>query len=463
MQARAFLEIVRRRWVAILVVVVVCTGAVSALEYTTTPLYRANAKLYFAPTSGSTTADLSQGSAYVQNLVLTYATLATTPTVLTPVIAKLDLHETPSQLAGAISASVLPNTVIVTIQATDPSAAKAAMLANAVAQQVGVTVTDLAPKNSKNESAIIAQTIAQAQIPKSPATPKKKRNISAAFVGGLVLGIAYVMLLEFLATQVRRRRGLGPQVDAPLLGHVPLVGGFVDRPLRMVKRGQPQAGPGFQRLLEALEFALVDRAPRVVIVAGTLTYEDRSATSLGLAVASAEAGISTLLIDAKLRAPTVAAHLGRSNGPGLSSVLAGRASFEEVVIDRGAGLDVLLAGPKPPNPAYLLGSKSMEQLLRDMGKQYDLVIIDSAPVLLEEDTARIAPYAAGVVLVSPRRRFRLRHNDGDHVNWPTVREAVEATEQLTTVLGVVVPSGRGTPPAAVDRVSRPGEMGESGR
>jgi succinoglycan biosynthesis transport protein ExoP len=442
MQARDFLDVLRRRWLAVVAVVVICTGAVAVLEYQATPQYRASAKVYFAIKSGGTVNALSLGSAYVQAQVLTYATLATTPTVLAPVVAELKLNRTESQLAGEVSASVLPNTVIVTVQATDPSPRLAASLANSVAQQLGITVAALAPVDANGQSTIAPRTIATAPVPRVPATPKKKRNISAAFVGSLLLGIAFAMLLELLATQMRRKRSVLSPIDAPMLGEVSWLPDGGARPFRRVESGLYQAGVEFDRLRESLDFVLVDRVPKVVIVAGTIVQEDKSASAVRLAFASAEAGTSTLLIDANLRAPMIAKRLGRPQGPGLSSVLAGRTSFADVVVDFGSHLDVLTSGPTPPNPADLLGSKSMEHLLKEVGGRYGLVIIDSSAVLVYDDTKRIVPYVAGVVLVALKSRRRGRRRDGSKLlKWSTVREAAEELGPVTAVLGIVA-SGR---------------------
>ena len=444
MQARDFLDVLRRRWLAVVAVVVICTGAAAALEYHATPEYRASAKVYFAIKTSTTGTgnDLSQGSAYVQGQVLTYATLATTPTVLAPVLAELKLNRTPSQLAGQISASVLPNTVVVTVQATDSSARLAASLANSVAQQLGVAVAALAPVDATGASRIVARTIATAPVPKVPATPKKKRNISAAFVGSLLLGIACAMLLELWATQRRRDGKLPSPSDAPMLGEVSWLPDGGVRSFARIESGLYQAGVEFDRLRESLDFVLVDRLPKVVIVAGMIVQEDKSASALRLAFASAEAGTRTLLIDANLRAPTVAKRLGQPQGPGLSSVLAGRTTFDDVVVGFGSQLDVLTSGPTPPNPADLLGSKSMEHLLKEVGGRYGLVIIDSSAVLAHEDTKRIVPYVAGVVLVAPttHRRGR-RRNVNKLLKWSTVREAAEELGPVTAVLGIVA-SGR---------------------
>ena len=445
MQARDFLDVLRRRWLAVVAVVVICTGAAAAVEYHATPQYRADAKVYFSIKTSTTGTgnDLSQGSAYVQGQVLTYATLATTPTVLVPVIAELKLKQTPTQLAGQISASVLPNTVVVTVQATSSSPRLAASLANSVAQQLGVAVAALAPVDATGASRIVARTIATAPVPKVPATPKKKRNISAAFVGSLLLGVAFAMLLELLATRARRDRNSLPPIDAPMLGEVPWMADTGGQSFARIESGLYQAGADFDRLRESLDFVLVDRLPKVVIVAGTIVPEDKSATALRLAFASAEAGTRTLLIDANLRAPTVAKRLGKPRGPGLSSVLAGRTSFDDVVVDFGSQLDVLMSGPTPPNPTYLLGSRSMEILLKELSGRYDLVIIDSPAVLAQKDTKRIVPYTAGLVLVAParRRHFGRRRSADKLLDWSTVREAAKEAGPASAVLGIVA-SGR---------------------
>jgi succinoglycan biosynthesis transport protein ExoP len=444
MEARDFLDVLRRRWLAVVAVVVICTGAAAALEYHATPQYRADAKVYFAIKTSTTGTgnDLSQGSAYVQGQVLTYATLATTPTVLVPVLAELKLNRTPSRLAGQISASVLPNTVVVTVQATDPSPRLAASLANSVAQQLGVAVAALAPVDATGASRIVARTIATAPVPKVPATPKKKRNISAAFVGSLLLGIAAAMLLELLATQGRRDRRRLSRIDTPVLGEVSWLAGGEARSFAKIESGLYQAGADFERLRESLDFVLVDRLPKIVIVAGMSVPDDKSATALRLAFASAEAGTRTLLIDANLRAPTVAKRLGEPHGPGLSSVLTGRTSFDDVVVDFGSRLDVLTSGPTPPNPTYLLGSTSMEHLLKEMSGRYDLVIIDSSAVLAYEDTTRIVPYTSGVLLVAPTKRGLGSRRDANKLlDWSAVREASQELGPVTAVLGIVA-SGR---------------------
>lgn len=149
------------------------------------------------------------------------------------------------------------------------------------------------------------------------------------------------------------------------------------------------------------------------MVSSAVGKEGKSTVTLNLAAACAEAGDRVLVIDADLRRPSLATALGIEGAAGLTSVLTGRATFDEVVQHNVAIplLDVLASGPLPPNPTQLLGSTVMGQLLMEVRGLYDIVLMDSPPLLPVVDAAVLARGTGGVILIagtSGTRRDELR-------------------------------------------------------
>jgi capsular exopolysaccharide synthesis family protein len=129
--------------------------------------------------------------------------------------------------------------------------------------------------------------------------------------------------------------------------------------------------------------------------------EGKSCTSLNLALTLAQRGGRVALIDADLRKPGVAALLGLANGKGLSSILTGAHTLEDVMqpLEALPNLKVVPGGPRPPNPADLLSSSGMKEVLGELRERFDHVVVDSPPVLLVTDATILSTLVDGIVLV----------------------------------------------------------------
>jgi non-specific protein-tyrosine kinase len=149
-----------------------------------------------------------------------------------------------------------------------------------------------------------------------------------------------------------------------------------------------------------------------------------------VALALAEAGHDTCLVDADLRSPSVAGTLGLVQDAGLTTVLIGTAGVDQVFQEACDGkLTVLTSGPIPPNPAEILASERMRGILKDLSGRFDAVVVDSAPLLPVADTLGLAPYTDGTVLV-----VRAARTSGDRV-----RSAVDALRAVgAPVLGAML-------------------------
>lgn len=398
---REFLQVMRKFWWVIALSVVIAGGLAAVVSYRATPSFTAKSSVFVSIPTGNTPGELSQGSTYAQNLMQSFADLATRPVVLNPVIEDLDLDATPASLARQIDARVTDETVILEIWANDTSPKRAAAIANSVVKELGTAVSEVSPKRDDGEPTIEMTALGNATAPEYPSSPNKRRNIAAGLLAGLLLGVALAVAAVKLDTRVRRPDDVTSKSPAPILAEL-----WDDADLHrgvVAMRDKPlgATAESFRRLRANLEFLRVGGKPIAIVVTSAIAGEGKTSTTLNLAVACAQGGDRVLLIDADLRKPAVASRLGVDDVHGLSTLLTGRVSFPDSIRagGRGLGIDVVTSGPVPPNPADLLGSQAMRDFLAFSLSTYDVVLIDTPPVLPVVDAAVLSRQVDGAVLV----------------------------------------------------------------
>lgn len=405
MQLRRFLSTLRHRWLSVLLVLLVTFGAVAGFTFTRTPIYQAQTSVFFSIQFGASANDLVQGSTYTQNSVASFAALATQPIVLDAVIDDLGLDTSSRGLAQRVTATAPLNTVIVEISVTDRSPQRSADIADSVAAQLSATVESLAPTDEVGNSSVRGSTVASATVPDAAFSPNISLFLAAGLLLGLLLGIALAILRDLLDTRVRNAADVGEVTDAPLLGSIGEFRGsenlvVQDRP------GSAQA-EAYRQIRTNLQFLNLRQDSRSIVVTSALPGEGKSTVAANLAIALAETSTRVLLVDADLRRPRVADVFGLEGSVGLTTILIGQATFTDVVQEWGsANLNVLAAGAIPPNPSELLGSEGMEQLLIELESRYDVVILDTAPLIPVTDAAILSRIAVGTIVVADARRLR---------------------------------------------------------
>ncbi|GKX67447.1 CpsD/CapB family tyrosine-protein kinase [Inconstantimicrobium mannanitabidum] len=155
----------------------------------------------------------------------------------------------------------------------------------------------------------------------------------------------------------------------------------------------------YRTLRTNIQYSLFDKEIRTILVTSSEPGEGKSTTSGNLALSFGQAGKSVILIDCDLRKPSIHKKFKISNALGLSDVLIGKMKVEEAVNKYGNRLDILTAGKIPPNPSEMLGSKAMEKLLEEIKDHYDIVILDTSPVLAVTDAQVLSRKADGTILV----------------------------------------------------------------
>lgn len=197
------------------------------------------------------------------------------------------------------------------------------------------------------------------------------------------------------------------------------------------------AAEAYRTLRTSLLYSLVDTPPKVIIVTSPGPTEGKSTTCANLAVVLAQADKRTLIMDCDLRKPTMHRIFGLRNVRGVVNVLAGEHDLSEICQEPLAGLKVATAGPLPPNPAELVGSRRFADLVGRARKEFDYVLIDAPPTELVTDPAIIATQGDGVLLVL----------DAQNTRKGAVRQSVRSLKTVgANVLGTVmnnVESGKG--------------------
>ncbi|MGO4492188.1 polysaccharide biosynthesis tyrosine autokinase [Arthrobacter sp. 2YAF22_2] len=394
-----YLGALKRSW-ALLCVLTLLGGAVGfGYARSTPPMYKASSSVFVSAQRGETTSELVQGSTYTQNLMQSYAQLAKLPSVLEPVILRLRLNTTAEKLGESVSAVSPLNTVLIDISVTDPSPAQAALIANAVTSSLATTVQGISPRTAVGTPAVAMQQVAEAQAPVHPFAPNTQLSTLTGALVGLVLAVIYALGRELLDTRIKALKDLRRVTDVPLLGTIP--GARRRTPNDIVMRVTPhgRSAESYRRLAANLEYINPDAAVQSVVVTSASEGEGKSLTAVNLSLALSEKFDRVLLVDADLRQPRIAHYCQIEGQVGLSNVLAGAAELRDVIEPWGT-IDVLPSGAIPPNPNQLINSEAMAALVRACAVDYDIVVLDSAPLLPVTDSLALSRITDGAVFVA---------------------------------------------------------------
>jgi exopolysaccharide transport family protein len=256
-----------------------------------------------------------------------------------------------------------------------------------------------------------------ARAPSVPIEPNIPRNLAFAFMLGLTSGVGLAFLLEGLDNTVRTTEQAQLISGFAPLGMIPL-GSRTARegasPKRLViasskeavelvtqVRPQSQMAESYRALRTSLLLSNLGAPPKVIMVTSALPQEGKTTTSINCAVVLAQKGVRVLLIDADLRRPSIHKTLGMGPRSGLSNVLTGSATLQQTITRSPVlpSLSVLPAGTPPPNPAELLASPNMRDVLEELRGQYDHIVVDTPPTLSVTDAVVLSPRADAIVLV----------------------------------------------------------------
>lgn len=399
MELSEYLAILRKHAVAIAVAGVL--GFVAAYGYASTlpPRYTATASLYVAVPGSATVGERVQGASYAQNRVESYAELAATPFVIEPVIDQLDLQSSALSVARNLTVTSPLGTSVLEIRYTSGDPERAAAVANAIGAQLAAAVAQLEGPGEGGRPAVELTVVASADPPSFPSAPNTRLLAATGLVAGLGLAVLIFVARSALDTRIRSAKDVRRISDAAVVATVRRDRKAPADPIVFRSAPLGDRAEAYRRLRTNLRFLDAGRVRRTILVTSAIPQEGKTTTALNLAVAMAEGDSRILLIDADLRRPSAARYLGLESAAGLTSVLIGEVSEEDVVQPWGENLDVLAAGQIPPNPSELLDSHAMAALLGRLAERYDVIVVDTPPLIPVTDAAALSRVVDGVLLV----------------------------------------------------------------
>ncbi|MCW5744729.1 MAG: polysaccharide biosynthesis tyrosine autokinase [Alphaproteobacteria bacterium] len=236
-----------------------------------------------------------------------------------------------------------------------------------------------------------AKQINEAAPPSFPVAPRRDLIVLMAFVASMALAVGIAVMLELMDSGFRSVHQLEQQTGVAALGMVPYQSaGRLRRSnkpwLNVVEKPNSAYSEALRTIRTGIALSSADHPQRTVAVTSAVPGEGKTTTALSLAAASAASGARTLIIDCDMRQPSLHKNIGVENQAGLAEFLAGQRDLEDLVqVEPKTGLYYVLAGKRPPSPTDLLGSLRMRRLLQQLGDAFDMVLLDTPPVLAVSD------------------------------------------------------------------------------
>lgn len=421
MELSDYLRVLRTYWVGVLVLIALGAAGMGLYTLTQPKVYAANADGLVGvstPTDGSgQTNDPTIGvtnDALAKSRVKSYVQVAESRSVAQRVIDDLGLSTTPSALIGNINIDQPLDTVLLKITAKAASPREAQRLADAWVTATAAEVKDIENPDDVQQPTVYVRPVNSAALPGAPVSPNPKRNLALGIAVGLLLGVAYAVVRSRLDRRVKSSTDFDKEFGVSVVGRVPSIKQLETESdtgaaqLAVSKSSGSsgwEAGEAFRKLRTSIAYMDVDSPPRIIVVTSPQPNDGKSTTAANLAAAIAISGQHVTLVDGDLRRPSVADGFGLVEGAGLTDVLIGRVTLDDVLQDSPdfEGLHVLAAGSIPPNPSELLGSKAMQHLIEELGRT-GLVVIDAPPLLPVTDAAILSRVCDGAIVVVSHNR-----------------------------------------------------------
>lgn len=236
----------------------------------------------------------------------------------------------------------------------------------------------------------------------SPVSPNKNFIYFASFLLGIVLPVLAIYILNLIDTKIHSRRDIEEQVKIPFIGDIP---NSVSKDKIVIGANiRTSTAEAFRLIRTNLDFMLANNSNscKSIFITSTISGEGKSFVSINLASGLALSGKKVLLLGMDLRAPKITEYLEIPNRKGVTNFITNDdLSLDELKfsIPQVEGLDIISSGVVPPNPAELLLSDRVDEMFKELKKQYDVIIVDTAPLNLVTDTLLIAKYSDSFLYV----------------------------------------------------------------
>jgi len=261
----------------------------------------------------------------------------------------------------------------------------------------------------------------RAVVPVSPIGPERNRNIFLAFLVSLLGGVGLAFLLDYLDDSIRTSDDISRNLGLPTLALIPHQDALGKGQLTSISASSKGDGEkehslalialqdtrsaiaeAYRHLRTSLLFSSAGKPPQTILVTSSQPSEGKTTTAINTAITLAQSGDNVVIIDCDLRRPRLHSHFGMTNSHGLTNYLSGDKNTENLLkpLPDLPNLKIITSGPIPPNPAELLSSNEMKNVLQFLKGNYKHVVLDSPPAISFTDAAILSTLVDGVVLVA---------------------------------------------------------------
>ena len=380
----------RRKWLIIILFVVSIIASGLITYFVLDKKYEASTTLMIGTKDGIEYNEILLN----QKLVSTYGELIKIRAVADEVIKNLGLTISYKQYKSKVNVDFVEDTGLIKIIVNDSDPQVAADIANEVAKVFIKTVKDL----MKVEN---IQVIDKAQVDTEPISPKPILNITIAGILGLMLGMFISFFKEYIDNSIKTCEDVEKYLGLFVLVTIPKA----DK-LFKSNNSKWYFSESFKALRTNIRFTSIKEL-KMIVVTSTGDGEGKTTVASNLAVSIAQAGKRVLLMDCNMRKPSIHEVFDIPNEEGLTNILSGERNMEDVVHNWQEDLNllsVITSGVIPPNPAEILESDKMLNLLEDIRNKFDMVVIDTPSINLFTDGVILSALADGTIMVVEVRK-----------------------------------------------------------
>lgn len=376
------------------------------------PKYTSSSTMILA-SNDNTNQTLTQSEVTLNDkLISTYKELVKSEMVLQEVIENLRLKNnyTVETLSPNIQATLLTNTQVIRVSATDYNPELASKIANEVTKVFSEKVAQLYNINN-------IRVLSNAEPSYTPSNINLKKNLLMFLTIGLALSIIYVIISNALDSTIKNKKSIENITKLNTLAEIPIFDFEKDNKKEIISHLEPKSpiSEVFRALRTNLQFMYKSKECQTILITSTVQSEGKSLIAANLATTFAQAGKRTLLIDADMRRPRQHKIFETNSIPGLSNYLSNIMQSEKsenikaddcITKTKVENLSILPAGDIPPNPSELLLSTRINSLVEEVSQKFDVVIFDGAPCLLVTDSVIISRIVKQTLLVTSYKKTK---------------------------------------------------------
>ncbi|MGC0398748.1 capsular polysaccharide biosynthesis protein/Mrp family chromosome partitioning ATPase [Streptomyces sp. SAI-126] len=441
MDLKAYRRLLHFHWVAILVLTLMGAAVGAAVAQSRPPVYAAKVQMLVTVSAqGEDSSQAYQGALLAQQRAKSYTTLLTGQSVLRQLTDQLGLNYSVEHMKSHVTASNPTDTAVIDVTVEDGSARQAKKIAEGLGPAFSriVTSAENAGQAGDGQAPVInVRTLDPVQLLDGPVSPHKSFDIVLGLVGGLFLGLVWAVAREVTDLRIRDVQDLEKTEHVDVLGVLPRGGRKRDKEFVDGLPGPAARAQAYRWLALTIEVAGRVPGPRAYVVTSSAREDEATAVAAGLAIALAESGTRTIVVDTRRSRGGLADLVGVSSPWGLEDVLRGRASLDGALRAwrDDMPLQVLAgSGAEPGSGVAPLRQAQVAELCRRLMGRAEAVVFVAPAVLTRSDATVVARAVGQVILVAEAKATRA----------PDLVQSVQRLRSVgVTVLGAVLSGERG--------------------